>query len=113
MCFEKRKKSLEKDALKVKQASSRHIQSEREIMALDVEEMNKIQAEIAAIDKETDGFYSNLKAMAADFQKAHKLSEREVNEAESEYKRSLQAIFNEAADLERAQEEAYKVFQQT
>ncbi len=78
-------------------------------MALDVEEMNKSQAEIAAIEKETDGLYSNLKALAAEFQKAQKLSERELHEAESEYKRSLQAIYNEAAEVERAQEEAYKV----
>ncbi len=109
-CFEKRKKSLEKDALKVKQATARHTQSEREIMALDVEEMKKFQAEITAVEKETDGLYINLKSLAADYQKAHKSSERELLEAENEFKRSLQTIYNEAAEFERAQEEAYKVF---
>ena len=96
--------------MRVKQAASRHTQSEREITASDVEEMKKPQAEIAAIEKETDGLCSTLKALAAEYQKAQKLSERELNEVESEYKRNLQAIYNEAVEIERAQEEAYKVY---
>jgi hypothetical protein len=109
MCFEKRKKSVEKDAIKAKQVSLRHIQSEREIVALDVEEMSKPQAELAAVDKDVDGTSSNWKVAAVDFQKAQKVLERELNEAENELKRSLHAVYNETAELDRAQEEDYKV----
>ena len=111
MCFEKKKKTLEKEAVKMKMLTARHIQTEREILASDMEEMKKIQSEIKSVLKENEGLNSALKAAAAEYQKQHQLIERELMEAENEYKRNLQAIFNEASEIERSEEEDFKVGQ--
>ncbi len=94
----------------MKQESIKHAQSEREIMASDVEELKKPQAEISAIEKEIEGLYSNLKCLAVEFHKVQKSVERELVELESEYKRSLLAVNNDIEEVERAKDEAHKVF---
>jgi pyridoxal/pyridoxine/pyridoxamine kinase len=109
MCFEKKKKSLEKEALKVKYATTKHIQAEREILASDMAEMKKMQAKICSIQKENEGMGSVLNAAMAEYQKQRKLIERELIEAQNEYTKNVQAILAETAEFEMAEDEAVKV----
>lgn len=93
----------------MKNATTKHIQAEREILASDTAEMKKLQMEISTIQKENESLGSVLKAAMAEYQKQQKLIERELIEAQNDYKRNLQAILNEVSEIEKSEEEAYKV----
>jgi hypothetical protein len=109
MCFEKKKRSIEKEALKVQQMTANFVKKERESHSSDLEEIKRQQAHILQIERHTDGLQANLKAVIADFQRHQKSFERELQKAQEEQTRKLQEISDEATSLEKAFEDSYKV----
>ncbi len=109
MCFEKKKKSLEKEASRVQQATSLHIRTERETLASDIQELKQFEEKLTQIDRSNEEFQNILKSLASEYQKQQRNSERELVEAENEYKRNIESVYSEAADFEKSQDQAYKV----
>jgi hypothetical protein len=71
--------------------------------------LKKHQAKLSEIDSEAEEVFDSHKALLADFQMQNKSWERAICEAEKEFEREMQQIYQDILQFERDQNMLFQV----